>query len=113
MAQDGAGEDDRGEIGFEGQRLADLLHDDHGLDRPAAEAALRLVEGQGEQPGLGIFGPDRAVESFGKFRIGLALFEIGVAAGEKLADTVAQQALFFGKIEIHCLVLRTPGSPWR
>ena len=59
MAQEAAAEHDRREIRLDHQRLAHRLHDDHGLDRAGAEAAVGFRERQAEQALLGEFVPDR------------------------------------------------------
>ncbi len=53
----GAGEDDGGEVGFEGEDAAEFLHDQHDFDGAAAEAAVLFGEGQAEQAEFGVAGP--------------------------------------------------------
>ena len=58
VLDDPAAEHDGLEIGFERQRLAELLHRDHGLDRAAAETAVLLRERRAEQAHFGVVAPE-------------------------------------------------------
>ena len=55
--QKSAGEHDGGEIRLQRQSAADLLHHDHGLDRPAGRAAVLFGERQAEEAELGVARP--------------------------------------------------------
>ncbi len=57
MADEAAAHDHGREIGFERQRPAERLHDDHRLDRTAADPAIALLEGEPEQAQLGVARP--------------------------------------------------------
>lgn len=105
-----AAEDDGGKVRLQHEAASERLHDDHRLDRPAAEAALRLVERQSEQAQFGILRPERPALAIGFAGIVAALVE-AVAVGDQPFDGVAQQALVIAEIEVH--VARIPGSPWR
>ena len=100
MAQEAAAEDHGGEIGLERERAAERLHDDHGLDRAAAEAAMLLGEGQPEQAELGVLRPQRAAEALGLLRVAPPVLE-AVAVGDEPLDALLQEPLFVGEIEIH------------
>ena len=54
VAEKAAAEDHRLEVGFERERAAEGLHDDHDLDRPAAEPAVLLRERDREQSEFGV-----------------------------------------------------------
>ena len=95
-----AGKNDGCEIGLERQRPADLLHHDHGLDRPAAGAAVFFVERQPEQAKLGIALPHAKTPAARLLHVALARFE-RVVIGEQPLDAVAQNLLLFGQREIH------------
>ncbi len=92
------------------QHAAEGFHDDHGLDRPAADAAIVLGEGQGKQTHLRVLLPHVAGVAFGSGHVALAFLET-VAVGKKPLELVLQQGLFFGKIEIHGVTI--PARPWR
>ena len=59
MSAAGRPQHDGGEIGLDHERAAERLHDDHGLDRAAAETAVGFGEGQAEQAEIGELRPDR------------------------------------------------------
>src|SRR6516164_102057 len=100
VAQQAAGEHHGREIGLERERAAERLGDDHGLDQPAAEAAVRFVERQAEQAELGVSFPQRAAEAGRLLHVRLALLEI-VAVGEQALDAVLEQPLLLAELEVH------------
>ncbi len=95
-----AGKNDSCEIGLERQRPADLLHHDHGLDRPTAGAAVFFVERQPKQAKLGIALPHAKTPAARLLHVALARFE-RVVIGEQPLDAMAQNLLLFGQREIH------------
>ena len=99
-ADESAAEHDRREIGLQRERAAERLHDDHGLDRPAAEAAVLLPERQAEQTKLGILRPELRAPAFRALAVALARFEV-VAVRQQPLDTVLEQALLFAEVEVH------------
>ena len=109
MAQEAAAEDHGREIGLERERAPERLHDDHRLDRAAAEAAMLLGEGQPEQAELGVLPPQRAAETLGLLRVAPPVLE-GIAVGDEPVDALLQEPLFVGEIEIH-LCPRSPVIP--
>src|SRR5262249_25410002 len=88
------------EIGLERERAAERLGDDHGLDRPAAGAAVRFVERQAEQAEVGVLFPQRAAEAARLLHVRLALLEI-VAVGEQALDAFLEQPLLLAELEVH------------
>ena len=101
MLQNRAAQHHAGQIGLHRQAAADLLHHDHRLHRPATIPAMRLGEGQGQNPSLGILSPHRRIETGRVFLVGLALVKIRVARGEHFADALFEEQLVVAEIEIH------------
>ena len=95
-----AAEHDGREPRLERQHAADLLHDDHGLDRPAGRAAMLFGEGQTKKPEFGVLLPHRAAPAAGLLRVTPARFE-RIVIGEQTLDAVLQKLLFFGQREVH------------
>jgi uncharacterized circularly permuted ATP-grasp superfamily protein len=83
------------------ERFAELFHDDHGIDRAAAKAAILFRERRREQTKLRELLPVLRLPAFVAARDLLEILE-GVVVREKLRDGVAQKRLFFGEREIHC-----------
>jgi len=98
--QHAAGQNDCREIGLEHKVLPEALEDQHGLDRPAAEAAILFGERQAEDAKLGELRPDPGAPATGERGDLLALLE-AVGVGEEALHRVLQELLFFGEIEIH------------
>src|SRR5205814_6760698 len=79
------------------------FHDDHRLDRTAAETAVLLGKGDGEKSELGELFP--VFVSIPGVVLGecLALFEF-IAIADEAVDALFEKTLLFGEIEIHsCL----------
>ena len=110
VLQKSAAEDDRLKIGLERERLAELLHHDHRLDRAAAEAPVRFGKGRAEQAHFGVVAPQSLAPALRSSLIGLAGLE-SVALLHQPRDIVAQQFLFAAELKVHCL--RAPEWPWR
>src|SRR6202022_317029 len=106
VAQQAAGEHHGREIGLERERAAERLGDDHGLDRAAAGAAVRLVERQAEQAEGGVVLPRRAAEAARLLHKSFALLEV-VAVLERALDAVLEQPLLLAELEVHLPL------PWR
>ncbi len=100
VAQEPTGEHHGREIGFEHETAPERLHDDHGLDRAAAEPALGLGEGEAEKPHFGIPRPEIGRPALRGLQIFLPLLEI-IMLGDEFLDAVLEQRLFLAKIEIH------------
>ena len=100
MLQQGAAEDDGLKVRLKRQRLAELLHHDHGLDRAAPEAAVGFSKGRAEQAHLGVVAPQGLAPPLGARLIGLASLE-SVTVLHQPRDIVAQQLLFGAELEIH------------
>ena len=98
--QRGAGQHHRRQIRLQRQYAAKGLHDQHDLDRPAAEPAIFLRERQAQQPLLGIARPHPGTETLGLGKIAAPLRK-AVMVGEQPVDEVAQEPLLVGQIEIH------------
>src|SRR5262249_667594 len=81
------------------ERAAERLGDDHGLDRPAAGAAVRFVERQAEQAEVGVLFPQRAAEAARLLHVRLALLEILPLRAQSL-DAVLDQPLLLAELEI-------------
>ncbi len=100
---DGAGDDQRGRVAVDrGEPARGLLHEDAGVDHPAAGAAELLVDRDAEPAELG------------ELRVDLGRVELGVAVGEALAllgraalaaaevaDRLGEVALLVGEVEVH------------
>ncbi len=96
-----AAEHHRREIRLEHEAAAERLHDDHRLDRRAADPAVFFGEGQAEQAELGELRPALAAVALRLLAIGLAVLE-RVAVGDHPARrSLLQQPLLFAQIEIH------------
>ena len=100
VLQQGAAQDDGLKVGLERQRLAELLHHDHGLDRAAAEAAVGFSKGRAEQAHLGVVAPQGFAPALRTRLIGLASLE-SVTVLHQPRDIVAQQLLFGAELEVH------------
>ena len=100
MTQEAAGEHDRCEIRLDHQRLAHRLHDDHGLDRARAEAAIGLGERQAEQALLGELLPGRLAPARLRRAVLLALLEV-VEVVQQAFHAILEKPLLLGQIEIH------------
>src|SRR5260221_676425 len=109
-AKEAAAEHDRREVRLEHEAASEGFHDDHRLDRRAADAAQLFGEGQAEQAELGILRPARFAVAERLLRIGLALLE-GVFLVDQAGDRVLEQALLVAEVEIH--LPRDPVSPSR
>src|ERR1700735_3977722 len=75
VLQQGAAQDDGLKVGIERQRLAELLHHDHRLDRTAAEAAVDFSKRRAEQAHLGIVAPQAFAPTLGTGLVSLAGLE--------------------------------------
>jgi hypothetical protein len=106
----GAAQHDRRQIRFQSENPPERLHDQHHLDRAAAEPAVILGKWQAQQPELSILCPEAAAPTLGLGEIGAALVK-AVMIGKQSLHRVAQQPLLFGQIEIHCLRLPKSSSP--
>ena len=95
-----AAQDNRGEIRFEHKAAAEGVHDDGGLDATAAEAAQGFLERQTKQAHFGDLIPHGGAVASGFKPVFLALLEL-VLVGDQAVHAVFQQALVFGKVEIH------------
>ena len=95
-----AAEHDGREVGFERQRASDLLHHDHGLDRPAGRTAVLLIERESKEAKLGVPLPQRAAPAVRFLHVPLARIE-RIMVGEQALDAVLQYLLLFGQREIH------------
>ena len=95
-----AAEHDGCKIRLKRQRAADLLHHDHGLDRPARRAAVLFVEGQSKEPKLRVTLPQRTAPAVGLLHVALARIEC-VMVGEQTLDAMLQYLLLFSQREIH------------
>ena len=85
---------------LEHQAFAELLHDDHGLDRAAAVAAILFRERHAEPAQLGELRPVlRQPAAFGRGDLA-AILERVLVANEALG-AVLQLLLFVGKRQIH------------
>ncbi len=100
VLDDPAAEHDGLEIGFERERLAELLHRDHGLDRAAAETAVLLRERRAEQAHFGVVAPEAVAEAVRRGQVGLPLFE-AVPVLHQARDVVAQHLLLAREFEVH------------
>ena len=95
-----AAEDHRGEIGFEHEAATEGLHHDHRIDRAAAKAAVLFLERQTEQTKFGILLPGVAAPAVRLRLVFLALLEL-VLIGDQPVNTVLEQTLFVGQVEVH------------
>ena len=95
-----AAQDHGRKIRLDHDAAAELGHHQHGVDRGAAEAAMRLVEGHAEQAHLGELRPHLVGKSLRRSDDGLARLEAVILA-DVFLDAVAQQLLFFAENEIH------------
>ena len=86
------------------QGPAECFHRDHCLHGTAGRAPVALLEGQPEQPDLGVLCPQLPAPPFGALPVSLALLE-GVAVADQPVETLLQQPLLFAKVEIHRLGL--------
>ena len=100
MAQEAAADDDGLEVRLDDQALAELLGDDHRLDRPAAEAAVGFREGRAQEPELGELRPHLRPPTGLGFRDLAARLEV-VLFADKTGDRVAQHVLLGREAEIH------------
>src|SRR6202044_639037 len=100
VLQERAAEDDGLKVGLERQRLAELLHHDHRLDRAAAKAAVGFGEGRAEQAHVGVVAPQGLAPPPRARLIALAGLE-PVALPHQPRDIVAQLFLFGAELEIH------------
>ncbi len=91
---------DRRQIGFERERPAEGFHDQHRLDRPAAEPAMLLGKRQAEEAQFGVLPPEIGAPPLGLRQIAAAGGEV-VTVGKQPVDAVAQQPLLLGQIKIH------------
>jgi hypothetical protein len=100
VLQKSAAKDHSLKIGFERERLAELLHHHHRLDRAAAEAPVAFRKGRAEQAHLGVVAPQRLAKPLRSGLIALAGLE-PVALLHQPRDIVAQQFLFAAELEVH------------
>ena len=100
VLQKRAAKDDGLEVGLERQRLAELLHHDHRLDRAAAEAAVSFGERRAEQAHLGVVAPKGLAPPLRARLIGLAGLK-SVPLPHQSRDIVAKLLLFGAELEIH------------
>ena len=100
QAQRRPGQDDCRQIGLQHEDPAERLHHQHRLDAAAAKPAMPLGKRQAEQAHFGKLRPQGPAPAVGLGQVTLALVE-GVLVGHQPVDAVAQQALLFGKVEIH------------
>ncbi len=89
-----------GEIRLERERTADLLHHDHGFDRPAADAAMLFGKRQAEQAKLGVLPPEVAAPAGRFLCVAFARVEL-IAVGKQPLDALLQQPLFVVQRKIH------------
>ncbi len=100
MLQERAAQDDGLKVGLERQRLAELFHHDHGLDRAAPEAAIDFSEGRAEKAHFRIVAPERVAPPLRARLAGFAGLE-PVAVPHQPRDIVAQKLLFGTEVEVH------------
>src|SRR6185312_9506634 len=102
---DAAAKHDACEIRFEHEAAAEGFHDDHALDRRAAEAAMLLGEGQAQEADLGIARPQLAAEAFGRALVAFALLE-AVFVLDEPPHRLVEQPLLLAQIKVHDAFLR-------
>ena len=100
QAERGGAQHDRRQIRLQHQVPAEGLHQQHDVDRAAAEAAMLLGDRQAEQAELGIALPECLAPARWRLQQRLALLE-AVFGRQQPGDAVAQQALVVGEIEVH------------
>src|SRR6516225_12424 len=101
-AQCSTTEHNRRQIGLERQCPAERLHYQHDLDRPSAKPTVLLGKGQAQQALLGVARPQRPAPSLRLGEIAAALRK-AVMVSKESVDTLAQQALLVGQLEIHVI----------
>jgi hypothetical protein len=99
-AEQAAAEHHGGEVGLQRQGAPERFHDDHGFDRTAAEAAMLLREGQGQEAEFGILRPQIPAPALLGLAVLLAALEV-VAVGQQPIHAVLQEPLLLGEVEIH------------
>ena len=87
-------------IRFQDKPAAERIHDDGGLDAAAAEAAQGFLERQPKQTHFGDLVPHGGAVASRFAHVFLALLEL-ILVGHEAVHAVFQQALVFGKVEIH------------
>jgi hypothetical protein len=112
MLHEAAADHHRAEIGLDDQGFAELLHDDHVVDRAAAQAAQVLAERSPQDAqflgeGLPVVGAPAALGS-DDLATGLEV----VLVLQEARDRVADHRLLFGEVEVHPRfpVLSCPGA---
>ena len=95
VAQQAAAHDDGGKVGLDDQGAAEGFHDDAGLDRAAAEAAMLLGKGKAEQALVGELLPHHAIPAILVAAVAFAGVE-GVEVRGHAVHAVLQQPLFLG-----------------
>jgi len=95
-----AGENDGGEIRLERERPADPFHHDHGLDRPAARAAILFVERQAEEAKLGIALPQPEAPAARLLHEAPPRLE-RIKVGEQPLHAILQNLLLFAQRKVH------------
>src|SRR6185437_3862624 len=100
VLHEGAAQYDGLKVGLERQRLAELFHHDHGLDRAAAKAPVAFSKGRAEEAHLGVIAPQGLAPALPGRPIGLARLE-PVTVLHQPRDIVAQLLLFGAELEVH------------
>ena len=116
VLEEAAADHHGGQVGLHHQGLTQLLHDDHVVGGPAAQAALVLGErGAQDAEFVGEGLPDLRPPAGLGLQRRAALVE-AVVVGQVAGDGVAQHRLFFGEAEVHRSSPRIGGRrcpPWR
>lgn len=107
-----AGEHDRLDERLDHEMATEFLHDDHGRQRPAAEAAGVLGERRGEQTQFGEGFPMLAAPAFFA-RHDLAPRVEAIQVAQLALDAGSQQFLLFRELDIHPLPPRGQARLWR
>jgi hypothetical protein len=101
QAQEAAAEHDGREVGLDDEPAPERLHHDHHLDGPGAEAAVALLEGQAQEPELGVGGPQPVAEAPRPALVLLALLEVPVGVVDDPVDALLQEPLLLRQVEVH------------
>ncbi|MCY1234003.1 hypothetical protein D9M72_465700 [compost metagenome] len=91
-----------GQVGFEQQRAAKLLHDRQSVARAAAQTAEGFWNAQGCHAQFGQLAPGRFAPASGRVRDGAAILETVVVV-QQAREALRQRLLVFVQIELHGL----------
>ncbi len=100
LADQATGQNDRFHVGFQADALAQLFHDQHGLNAGAAETAQLLGEGNGGQAQLTQLLPECSAEAGFALAECLAAFKVVNVANQAFCGFL-QHLLLFSQFEIH------------